>query len=75
LHPFYQNVSTALDVDSLFEVTEGVAHVVAAQPTDRIYEIMRMFCQPIAAQLVAYQAGGLTQDEKVYRKIAGMSLF
>jgi transportin-3 len=53
-------------------VTEGVAHVVAAQPLDRIYEVMGSFCQPIAAQLVALQTAGLTQDEKSNRKVAGI---
>jgi transportin-3 len=71
LLPFYQNVASALDPDSLAEVTEGVAHVVAAQPLDRIYDIMGSFYRPIAEQLNQYQALAPTDDEKILRKIAG----
>jgi transportin-3 len=71
LLPFYQNVSAALDIESLFEVTEGVAHVVAAQPLERLYEVMGSFCRPIGAQIVALQQPGLTNDEKNNRKVAG----
>jgi len=55
----------------LFEVTEGVAHVVAAQPLDRIYEIMDSFCGPIGDKLNQYQTLARTDDEKILRKIAG----
>jgi transportin-3 len=75
LHPFYQNVSPALDIDSLFEVTEGVAHVVAAQPLERIYDVMGSFCRPIAAQLVALQHKGPAADETDRRKVAGKPFF
>ena len=75
LHPFYQNVSPALDIDSLFEVTEGVAHVVAAQPLDRIYEVMGSFCHPIAAQLVALQHKGRAADDKDHRKVPGIPYY
>lgn len=74
LHPFYLHVSSALDIESLFEVTEGVAHVVAAQPLERVYEVMGSFCQPIATELVALQQAGLTGDEKDYRRVAGITL-
>ena len=76
LHPFYQNVSGALDVDSLFEVTEGVAHVVAAQQMDRIYDTMGSFCRPIVQQIIAYNRKGLeATDEKGRKKVAGTHLF
>ena len=71
LLPFYQNMSPALDIDSLFEVTEGVAHVVAAQPLDRTYPVMSSFCQPIANELVALQHKRNTADEKDLRRVAG----
>jgi transportin-3 len=71
LHPFYQNVAPALDIESLFEVTEGVAHVVAAQPMERLYEVMGSFCHPIAAEIVALQRKGDSADEKDHRKVAG----
>jgi transportin-3 len=64
-------VAPALDIDSLFEVTEGVAHVVAAQPLNRIYEVMGSFCQPIIAQLIALRQKGSAVDNKDLRKVAG----
>jgi transportin-3 len=60
-------------MDSLFEVTEGLAHVVAAQPLDCIYENMGSFCKPIAKQLIALQRKGSAADEKDRRKVAGIS--
>ena len=48
-----------------------MAHVIAAQPLDLIYEVMGSFCQPIAERLVVLQGAGLTQDEKNNRKVAG----
>ena len=74
LLPFYQTVSGALDIESLFEVTEGVAHVVAAQPLERLYEVMGSFCRPIGAQIVALQQKGFTNDEKDNRNVAGTLL-
>lgn len=64
-------MSAALDIESLFEVTEGVAHVVAAQPLDRLYEVMGSFCPPIGEQIVALQQAVFTNDEKDNRKVAG----
>lgn len=64
-------MSPALDIDSLFEVTEGVAHVVAAQPLERMYPVMGSFCEPIATELVALQHKGKAADEKDLRRVAG----
>ena len=71
--PFYQNVAAALDVDSRFEATEGMAHLVAAQPLDRTYEVMSSFCHPIAEQLVTAYTNGIAVDEKSQKKVAGTS--
>ena len=64
-------MSPALDIDSLFEVTEGVAHVVAAQPLERIYLVMGSFCEPIATELIALQHKGKAADEKDLHRVAG----
>ena len=71
LLPFYQNVSAALDIKSLFEVTEGMAHVVVAQPLERLYEVMGSFCHPISMQIVTLQQAGFKNDDKVNREVAG----
>jgi transportin-3 len=54
-------------------VTEGVAHVVAAQPLERIYEVMGLFCHPIAEQLVIIRRKGATATDDDRRKAAGNS--
>ena len=61
----------------MFEVTEGVAHVVAAQPLNRIYDVMGSFLQPIINELAAFQQKGASADDKDLRKVAGkvQSLF
>ncbi|KAL9619681.1 MAG: hypothetical protein Q9160_005701 [Pyrenula sp. 1 TL-2023] len=51
LHQFYEGVLDKLKASSQEEITEGVAAVVAVQPTDKIYESMKMFCTPILARI------------------------
>jgi transportin-3 len=63
-----------LDVDSLFEVTEGMAHVVAAQPLNRVYEAMGRFCNPIANDLVALQQRGPAATAEDRKKVSGIDL-
>ncbi|KAF3922896.1 Transportin-3 [Dactylellina cionopaga] len=52
LHNFYEQVSANLPSQSLEEVTDGVAHVVAAQPIEKIYDALRLFCEPITKRLM-----------------------
>ncbi|KAK6356642.1 Nuclear import receptor [Orbilia javanica] len=52
LHTFYEQVSANLPTQSLEEVTDGVAHVVAAQPIEKIYDALRLFCEPITKRLM-----------------------
>jgi transportin-3 len=72
LHPFYQNVAPALDIESLFEVTEGVANIIQAQPLNRIYEVMGSFLQPIITEIIAIEQKDGSANEKELRKVAGM---
>lgn len=62
LHQFYEHVAGDLPLQSLYEVTDGVAHVVAAQPLDKIYEALRLFCEPIAKRLM--DKANSANDEK-----------
>ncbi|KKY14453.1 putative mrna transport regulator [Phaeomoniella chlamydospora] len=53
LHQFYESVLDKLKPSSQEEVTEGVAAVVAVQPVENIYAIMKMFCDPIMSRILA----------------------
>ena len=71
LHPFYQHVSGALDFESLREVTEGIAHVIAVQPLDKVTDALIMFCEPLAADIMAKMPpAGSTSDKETCRRIA-----
>lgn len=69
LHQFYEHVAGDLPLQSLYEVTDGVAHVVAAQPLDKIYEALRLFCEPIAKRLM--DKANSANDEKTKCELAG----
>ena len=73
LHAFYERVLDKLPPGSQEELTEGVAHVVASQPSDKIYAVLKLYCDPVIQRLKlranhATAAGG--EDGKL--AIAGM---
>ncbi|KAF9180617.1 Nuclear import receptor [Haplosporangium sp. Z 11] len=51
LHSFFVGVTKKLKGMDLFEVTEAVAHVIAAVPNMELAQVFQMFCLPIAQQL------------------------
>ena len=70
LQTFYdQNLDKLPDV-SQEELTEGVASVVAVQLTNQIYALMKLYCDPLMARLMA-KANQATDDEGK-RAIAGL---
>ncbi|KAG0637348.1 armadillo-type protein [Tuber brumale] len=68
LHNFYEQVAGDLPIASLYEVTDGVAHVVAAQPLDKIYDALRLFCEPIAKRLM--EKANSANDDKAKCELA-----
>ncbi|KAK5445198.1 Nuclear import receptor [Exophiala xenobiotica] len=68
LHQFYESVIDKLKPSSQEEVTEGVAAVVAVQPVSKIYETLKMFCDPVMSRVVslAQQA----KDENAEKTVA-----
>ncbi len=52
LHKFYESVLDHLLPASQEEITEGVACVVSAQPLEKIYPTMKLFCDPIIQRMV-----------------------
>lgn len=66
LHQFYESVIDKLKPSSQEEVTEGVAAVIAVQPLDKIYETMKMFCDPVMRRIMALaQSAKDDQGQKV----------
>ncbi|ODQ68212.1 ARM repeat-containing protein [Nadsonia fulvescens var. elongata DSM 6958] len=68
LFPFYENVAQSLDIQSLEGVTEGIAHVIHAQPLEGILAALQAFGRPILARL--QEKALTTGDETVYTYIA-----
>ncbi|KAG9299539.1 hypothetical protein G9A89_020710 [Geosiphon pyriformis] len=68
LHPFYLNVTTTLHGTDLIEVTEAVAHVVAAVPPTQLLSALQMFCLPIAQRLAEIANLGTAATETNIRE-------
>ncbi|PLN85021.1 mRNA transport regulator [Aspergillus taichungensis] len=68
LHTFYESVLDKLKPASQEEVTEGVAAVVAVQPQEKIYETMKMFCDPIMNRIM--NLANNAKDEQGQRAVA-----
>ncbi|KAL2811687.1 armadillo-type protein [Aspergillus granulosus] len=68
LHSFYESVIDKLKPSSQEEVTEGVAAVVAVQPLEKIYETMKLFCDPIMARIM--NLANNAKDEQGQRAVA-----
>lgn len=70
LHAFFESVLDKLKPVSQEEITEGVAAVVSVQPVEKIYETMKMFCDPIMARIM--NLANNAKDEQGQRAVAGM---
>ena len=53
LHDFYESVLDKLVPASQEEITEGVAWVVSAQPVEKIYLMLKLYCDPIIKRIMA----------------------
>lgn len=68
LHNFYETIIDKLKPTSQEEVTEGVAAVVSVQPLDKIYETMKLFCDPVMSRIVSLASQA--KDEKSENVVA-----
>ncbi|EAS29419.3 mRNA transport regulator [Coccidioides immitis RS] len=68
LHTFYESVIDNLKPSSQEEVTEGVAAVVAVQPIEKIYETLKLFCDPIMRRIM--NLANNAKDEDGQRAVA-----
>ena len=72
LHKFYESVLDDLVPASQEEVTEGVACVVSAQPLDKIYPMMKLYCDPIIQRMMSQAQSAKSGDgEKAQLAVAG----
>ena len=72
LQSFYDSVIDKLPDSSKEEITEGVSHVVAAQPNAEIYGLLKKYCDPLVERLMA-KANHATDDESKLA-LAGKSM-
>jgi transportin-3 len=68
LHAFYESVLDKLKPSSQEEVTEGVAAVVAVQPLDKVFETLKLFCDPIMARIM--NLANTAKDDEGQRAVA-----
>jgi transportin-3 len=69
LHNFYEAVFDSLSLTNQKEVTDGVASVVGAQPLDKVYSTMKLFCDPLLTRLIA--TANKAQDQDGHKAVAG----
>jgi transportin-3 len=62
LQSFYDSNLDKLPEPSKEEVTEGVANVVAVQPHDKIYELLKTYCDPLIQRLMT-KANNASDEE------------
>jgi transportin-3 len=70
LQTFYNETLDSLPMVSQEEMTEGVATVVAVQPPSETYRLLKLYCDPLMARLMA-KANNAT-DEAGKLAVAGM---
>jgi transportin-3 len=70
LQQFYDQTLDKLPDVSQEELTEGVASVVAVQPVDQIYTLMKLYCDPLMARLMT--KANQAKDDDGKREIAGV---
>jgi len=77
LQQFYTSVLDKLSVASQEEITEGVAAVLAKQPTDQIYQGMKAYCDPIIQKIVTMAQTAQEKEQKLVLcdKIALLTIF
>lgn len=72
LQHFYEQTLDQLPGVSQDELTEGVASVVAVQPPAQIYDLLKLYCDPLMKRLIA--KANLAVDEEGKLAVAGMYL-
>ena len=63
LQQLYEDVRERLPMQSEQELTEGVAAVVMAQPTERVYEALKLFCDPLMQRSINMAQSATTETQ------------
>ena len=72
LHNFYESVLDDLLPASQEEITEGVACVISAQPVEKIYPTLKLYCDPIVQRMVTKAQSAQSGDgEQAQLAVAG----
>ncbi|KAI5957749.1 MTR10 [Candida theae] len=58
LYLLYGQVKDKIDLESNYELTDGIAHVVAKVPEDNLYKISDMFLEPSLQKVAELNLGG-----------------
>jgi transportin-3 len=65
LQKFYDEVLDKLPDVSKEEITEGVANVVAAQPTEETYRLLKLYCDPLIQRLMTMANNATDEESKL----------
>lgn len=65
LQQFYDQTLDTLPGVSQEELTDGVANVVAVQPSQQTYELLKLYCDPLMARLMAKANVATDEDKKL----------
>lgn len=72
LHAFYVKNLDNLPMSSQEEITDGVASVIARVPADQVYDMLRLYCNPVMQSMTAL--ANRAKDENEYKSLAGARL-
>lgn len=65
LQTFYDQVLDKLPTQSREEVTDGVSSVVAVQPADQIYTLLKTYCDPLIQRLMSMANQAVDKESKI----------
>ena len=71
LQQFYESKINRLPTTSQEEITEGVAAVLAKQPPHKVYQLFKLYCDPVVERLKSMAQSA--SDEKSKLALAGAS--
>ncbi|OAR02404.1 hypothetical protein LLEC1_03436 [Akanthomyces lecanii] len=65
LQTFYDQVLDKLPTQSREEVTDGVSSVVAVQPADQVYALLKTYCDPLIQRLMTMANQATDKESKI----------
>jgi transportin-3 len=65
IQQFYSNVLDKLPPSSQEELTDGVASIVAKEPLDRVYNTLKLYCDPVMQSIMAMAQNAKDQQSQL----------